>query len=432
MKDPDLRPWQRTRAEVEDLHDHQTQISGFAGERACHKRVTKGGKQIPLKLGNRGQRKVAFLTGVQKSTSYSCPFAYQQARFGRETDTRYLLDQHASKGLLVLSGSFGMATRVARTPERFYHPQESFRGSEALKTLTAEFGKFTSIHQAKKSSAWGEFLATQPPEPSYQNWDLNRRLDAVGAGVEYSFRARDFTRLQKRVGVNVLGYLVATEVETTPGVTKNGHPTWAYSTNNVHIHFLLFLNETSITSKRLRALLTELHKRWSKTVSGYGFCSSLAGSDLRVMDTTPEDITRVGRYLSKGTKSVGDPAGLGGSFWDALRASAKGDVGATIWWQNWEGAVRGRHLFRVSHSLMKTYDLMGERSRRLDAWKATREEPVVVAFLDRGDWWLKCSLIPGLRDEVLRLAETEGVDATVAFLKDNGFSYTLEQSEQVA
>lgn len=376
---------------------------------------------------------MAFLAGIQKSTSYACPHAYQQHKQAREADTQYLLQQHSQNGLLVLSGSFGMATRVARTPKRFYHPQESFRGSTALNNLMEEYGRFPTIHKAKQSSAWAEFLSSQPTEPSYESWDVHKRLNAVGAGTEYLFRSRDFQRLQKRVGVDVLGYLVATEVETTPGTTKAGHTTWAYTTNNVHIHFLLFLNETSITSKQIQALLVELHRRWSKQVSLHGYRSTLAGSDLRVVNTTEEDLNRVGRYVAKGTKAVSDTAGrLGGSFWNALRASQSGDVGATIWWQNWEGAIRGRHLFRISHALMDTYNLLQERAHRLEQWKQSQAEPVVVAFLDRADWWLKCSIIPGLREEVLRLAETEGVEATVEFLTANGFTYTIEETQQTA
>lgn len=421
-----LNSFQLSRAELFQLHNHKNVVSGFRGERACYRSPVKHhSRRVGLKL-RAGSKPRAFFSHTQHSTAYSCPLAYQRARASKQADMRHLIASHKATGGIVLAGSFGMAVREERVPYPFYDPKESFRKSTEWERMEAESGKFGSIHTAMKSEGWTEYVNQNPKVASYSTWDLSQRLDAAGKAQSYLFNARDFKRLQKRVGVEILGYVVATEMEVAHSWKSDGTADWGKSSNNVHIHFLLFLKQPSITSRKLRELMVALHKRWNTEVKSHGYRSTLAGSYLRPVQNTDADLTRAGKYIAKGTKEGADVARLGYSFWDALRDSEQGDWRATNWWKQFEGAVRGRRLFRISHSLMKSYNLPGERTRRLKEWQETSLEPLTVAFFDRTTWFLETSVSPALRERLLLIAETKGVDATRAWLDSKKIAYHLE------
>lgn len=421
-----LNSFQISRAELFRLHNHKNSISGFRGERSCFRSPVKHhSRRVGLKLRS-GKHQQAFFSHTQHSTAYSCPLAYSRSRSSRQADMSHLVASHKATGGMVLAGSFGMAVREEPVPYPFYDPKESFRKSTEWETVEANQGKISSITDAMKTDGWKNYVNNNPSKPSYETWDLNKRLDAVGKATSYLFTARDLKRLQKRVGVEIIGYVVATEIETNHGWAEDGTPNWFKSTNNIHIHFLLFLKNPSITNKTLRKLQGELHARWKKSVREQGYRSTLAGSYLRPVTNTDADLDRAGRYIAKGTKHGNDVARLGASFWDALRDSEQGDWKATNWWRQFEGSVRGRRMFRISYSLMKKYQVKEERERRMAEWREKNPEPVTVAFFDRTTWFLETSVAPALREELLRVAETKGVAGTRKWLEQQAMSYHLD------
>ena len=431
---PLLTQRQLSRGELLDLHNHKNTISGFKGERSCFRSpTTQAKRRVGLNLAQNGTRQTAFYGHTQHSTAYSCPIAFQRHRASRNGDIQHLLTSHYNAGGMVLFGSFGMTVKNASAPAFFYDPKETFRRSDAWQEVEQSNGKFKTIHQALSSTAWSKFRNQNPDKASYTGWDLNRRLDAAGKAITYLFTARDLGRLMNRVGVNLKGYVVATEIQVTPSPTLNGSTTswWGRTKNNVHIHFLLFLEDQSISKKQLRALLEELHARWASEVKAHGFRSTLAGSDLQVVNHTEKDLATLGSYLTKGVSVNADVAGLGASFWDALRDSKSGDVRATQWWRNFEGAVRGRKgMFRISQSLMNRYQVKEARETRKTTWRESNPEPSIVAWFDSTDWWEATSVFPELREQLLLVAEQDGLEGCRRFLTDNGIRFFVNDENR--
>jgi hypothetical protein len=431
--------------ELEALHIHKNEISGFRGERGCGRKPSvNAGKRVALKLRQKtdGSGQAAFYGQTQHSTAYSCPVGHRAAKRAKEADVRFLTDKHVASGGMVLSGSFGMVVKNSLAPKGFYDPKESFRKSDQWDMLVAKLKSERdtesdpekrvkiSIHEAMKTKFWQDFANENIMATSYGSWDLSRRLDAVDDGISYLFLARDFKRLQKRVGVDILGYVVATEIEVNPLVSRQtGVLHWGGSRNNVHIHFLLFLSQDTISAKSLRILFAELHKRWALAVKQHGFRSTLSGSHLKRVVSAPKDLRSVSRYLTKGVSPGQDASGLGGSFWDALRESYAGSWQASTWWQNFEGAVRNRRMFRISYSMMQTYKVKEERMRKLALWEASQQEPVDVAYFDRTAWYLATAATPELRKELRRIAERDGVDAARMWLEQKGIPFHLVEGQ---
>lgn len=426
---PTLNHWQLSRGELTKLHNHKNVISGYRAERSCQASPTKqANRRVGLKLGQKGKSSKAFFSHTQHSTAYSCPIAFQRSRAAHNADLTHLLSSHYRTGGMVLFGSLGMAVTNSPAPKHFYDAREAFRTSQEWKEAEQTHGKFKNITQAVASPAWAKFLAAGGKQASYSEWDLTKRLDAVGEAQTFTFTARDLNRIMKRVGVTLVGHVIVTEIQVTPSPTMNGSRTawWGKTRNNIHTHFLLFLENGSVTQKQVKALLVELHKRWAKTVAKHGFRSTLAGSDLRPVKRTETDLTALGAYVAKGTSVNADPAGLGFSFWDALRDSSTGDIRATQWWKNFEGAVRGRKgMFRISYSLMSRYQVKEAREARAAKWRASNPEPSPVAWFDSTDWWQATSSFPELREQLLLVAEQEGVEGTRRFLEDNGIKFFL-------
>ncbi|OZD56624.1 hypothetical protein CH252_04935 [Rhodococcus sp. 06-1477-1B] len=193
----------------------------------------------------------------------------------------------------------------------------------------------------------------------------------------------------------------------------------------------MFLEDSTITQRQVRQLLKELHKRWEVKVQANGFRSTLKGSDLRVVRQTMDDLSTLGSYVTKGVSVNTDVAGLGSSFWDALRDSLKGDARATQWWRNFEGAVRNRKgMFRISYSLMRSYAVEQAREARAALWKDTTTEPEPVAFFDPTDWFNATKDFPELREQLLLVAEAEGVEACRQFLTDNGIRWFAQDDNR--
>lgn len=426
--------------ELEALHEHKTEISGFRNERQCRTGPSSSGDHIAIKY--RKESGQAFIGGLVNSTSFSCPFGYLSLRARRKADTAYILKAHEASGGIILSGSFGMKVRAANAPKYFYHPKETFKESSIWeRNFKVEKGekdeqgnkkRTPSIHETIRTPEFQKFLRDNRDTPSYDKWDLNRRLNAASSGTSHIFTARDLGRLMKRQQLDLAGYIVATEIEAKPGLNSTtGEIGWASSHNNVHIHFLLLLNNTKITKKTVRALLTTLHARWKQAVKPFGFSSTLAGSQLKKITYDTGTVERVSAYISKGVKSYDDATRLGGSFWDALRDSKDGDKVARTWFRNFEGATRNRRLFRISKSLHDKYGVVKERNRRIALWQEKQGKPQAVAYIDRSDWFLKTKEDPELKANILRAAKDNGADGVREFLEAKQLPFHLEQGESI-
>lgn len=332
-------------------------------------------------------------------------------------------------------GTFTLQHDFQPAPKNFYDPRESFRESDLWDKAITEEGEASTIHEMLQSSGWVDFLTDNPDQPSYKGWDLTKRIDAVQEATGHMFASRDFRRIADRVGTDITGYTVATEIEVQPAESKlPGYSDyWGRSKNNVHIHFLLFIQQPEqISKKQIRQLKEELHKRFADGIRKHNFLSRLSGAKLEAVEATTEDFNRVGAYQVKGTRTGTDPAGLGGSFWDALRASNKGDYKATFWWQNFEGAVRGRRMFKISKSLFDGYELKAERERRDNEWKKTLPEVVEVCFFNRTDWYLTTSVRPTMRETLLLNAETMTLEQFREWLQEEQIPYSLEEEDPEA
>ena len=424
------------REELLELHNHKTLISGYRGERSCHRKPVRfNAKRVGLKLRqtkNGGSK--AFFSQTQRSTSFSCPLAHQKARASKEADMAYLTAQHFKVGRTILSGTLGLKHQAEFAPRRFYNPKESFRFSDEWEAITSSQGKLGSLHKYVREQEYLDFLENNDSTASFADWDLTRRLDTVNSSIAHTFNARDFRRICSRVGITAIGHTIATEIEVKPAQARSGAfpDYWGRSSNNVHIHFLIFLEDSKVTPRQIRMLREELQSRWASNAKKAGFVSLLAGSSLKAVTPKASDFARAGKYITKGTTFRDDPARLGSSYWDALRQSALGDFRATIWWQNFEGAVRGRHFFRISQGLMNRYELKAERERRLEAWKSSQSETSVVAFFDRKDWYLTTSTTPRVREDLLKIAEIAGLEGCREWLQLEGIRYHLSEAEDVS
>lgn len=416
-----------TTNEVWKLHQTKTEISGFLGGRACHHLPIKG-KHREVEIRQRSftsdRRQRAFYANLQRSKSYTCPVAHTRLISQHQADIAHLTRAHQEAGGTLVFGTYTMKTRLTRTPDNFYSITEALRQTPAWD----EVKKVAETHPALATNIkkmFAEQLAyTKNRTNSWDGWDFTRRLIAVEDGIKAMFSGKAWSKEQKAFGV--MGRVLSIEPVIKPGADG-----WKSTTNNLHIHFLLFLQGTP-SDAEVAALKAKLWRRWSNRLKRHHFTATLNAQQLKLVPSTITDTHRVGQYIAKGVSPKFAPAHA--SFFTALTEAAKvktkdgrtsTDSRPALFFRNMEGACFGKSFFRISPQLAAHYNLKADRARRRERYDTTVKETTTLCFINRSEWVSFSSSNPNLKHDLLKLAETEGVAAVHHYLASNQVPFTL-------
>ncbi|MFL0358608.1 hypothetical protein [Curtobacterium flaccumfaciens] len=427
-------------------HDIKVAISGLTAERACMRKPVKhNNNRIGLQLREykTGKRR-ARLTQLQHSNAYTCPIAHERARLKHQRDASYLAEQHIAAGGSIIFGTFTLRTKQAHTPPIFSSPDERFRASDAY-DLANSAGLSHKELNHRKRTAREAFLEKDSQPASWEGWDLYERLNALEAGVKGMFYGKAWTIDQKKYG-KVIGRLLAVEIVPTPLVGSDGRRNWRWVSHNAHIHFALFLESgEALTAPALNTWKKRLYTKWSKATRACGFSSTLSAQHLVQVSPSSLDAQRVSEYVAKGVGALTNGSlGLeetssavsifqaltdaeGGALSDDGSSLILAAPGAKRWWQNLEGAVRGKQMFRISNPLQKLYGLAEQREQWEEEFSETIESDKGVAFFDRGVWFLITAESPEVKTELMTVAENLGIEGARDWLQNQGIAFFISQ-----
>jgi hypothetical protein len=244
---------------------------------------------------------------------------------------------------------------------------------------------------------------------------LSKAWNKVTAGSSW-------LRDKKRYGI--AGWLRVVEV------------TWGENGWHVHIHYLLFL-ESSTVATDLDALKDSIFGRWCSALKSLGLPSPLkAGQDLRVLDG-PADEALAGYF----TKAVHGPRSIGQELTNTQSKRARGvhktrtpweflddlidtgDADALDRWQEWQAGSKGHRQLTWSKGLRELLNLRAEKSDEDIAAEELGSKLDDLVIITAAGW--RVVVAGRLRVQILESVYRQGFKGLRALLDVLGVEYEL-------
>jgi hypothetical protein len=244
---------------------------------------------------------------------------------------------------------------------------------------------------------------------------LSKAWNKVTAGSSW-------LRDKKRYGI--VGWLRVVEV------------TWGENGWHVHIHYLLFL-ESSTVATDLDALKDSIFGRWCSALKSLGLPSPLkAGQDLRVLDG-PADEALAGYF----TKAVHGPRSIGQELTNTQSKRARGvhktrtpweflddlidtgDADALDRWQEWQAGSKGHRQLTWSKGLRELLNLRAEKSDEDIAAEELGSKLDDLVIITAAGW--RVVVAGRLRVQILESVYRQGFKGLRALLDVLGVEYEL-------
>lgn len=433
------RKEQLFRAKLALYHTKKQHYSGLTAEQNCGcSPIGSSDRHIGFPLVKyKSGRKVARFSGLQRSSSNTCPEADYRKQIQRKGESVHLVQEHYAAGGSVVFVTMTMSLDFTPTPDIFYSSDEAFRRAYKNRNNPIPgIDPSLSLPKAKRTPAYATWLEENPQADSHKDWEFYTRHVALNEALEKTFDAsKNPWWKQNRERFGYLGRIVVLESVSTPKKSTRRDLTtyteWKYAKHNIHHHDLLFFDH-ALTDAELAALKVNLHRQHSKAIERHGFTSQISRQEVKLIPNVKE-AKRVAEYISKlnniayvirrEIENEGKPQlEEANDFYRCLRDAEK-DEYAKLTWQNRETALAGKRLFRITDDLRARYGLAAFTAALLEAHKASIEEVEQLCYFDRDTWADVLRNNPQLRQELISVAELEGSHAVRAMLDDLDIPY---------
>jgi hypothetical protein len=210
--------------------------------------------------------------------------------------------------------------------------------------------------------------------------------------------------------------------------------TWGVNGWHVHVHFLLFL-ESSTVPRDLDGLKRSIFGRWSSALKALGLPTPLlAGQDLRVLNG-PADEALAGYF----TKAVHGPRSIGQELTNSQSKTARGghkthsvweflddvidagDADALDRWHEWQRGSKGRRQLTWSKGMRELLGLRFEKSDEDVAAEELGTNADDLVIITAAGW--RTVIACRLRVAILESVYRQGFKGLRALLDASGVGY---------